>query len=230
MSLGEYSGAGSAITLGLYHFNGSSNDYSGNGNNGTNTGMTFSSANAKIGSQGAGFNGSTSKILVNQLSIGTGIRSFSFWLKTTSNIADNPTIIDYVVTSSTNDRFSIRILGSDTGTPGRLRVYARGAAGQAVYSDSTIALNDGIWRHIFVIIDVANVTITIYVNGSLNQGSQTGTTLSSIDGTGTMMIGAVYNSSTYFAMCLDEFIIENRSWTAVAVKKLYTYQKGRFGI
>ena len=61
MSLGEYNGAGSGTTKLLAHLNGNSNDSSGNANNGSDTNITYSLANGKLG-QGAGFNGSSSLI------------------------------------------------------------------------------------------------------------------------------------------------------------------------
>ena len=60
-TLGEYLGAGASTTKLLLHLNGKSTDSSGNGNNGTNSNITYSLANGKFG-QGAGFNGSSNSI------------------------------------------------------------------------------------------------------------------------------------------------------------------------
>ena len=232
MTLGEYLGAGSATTIGLWHLNGSSADNSGNGNNGTDTAITYGAAYGKFG-QGARFNGSSSKISVPQaISLGTGVRTFVFWLSTTSNVPDGPGLISYTTSSSGTDQCTIRILGSDTGVGyvGKLRVFLRGAAGENVYRDSGIVLNDGVERAIIVTIDIANHAINIYVNGIANQSAQTGTTLSAIDTTGTVYFGADMLGTGYFACNLDEIIIENVVWSATQVKKYYTNAKGRFGI
>lgn len=65
---------------GYWKFNGNSNDYSGNGNNGTDTGITYGQSYGIIG-QGANFNGTTGKIVMpsgliqfNSLTIGLRLR------------------------------------------------------------------------------------------------------------------------------------------------------------
>lgn len=65
----------------LYHLNGNSNDASGNGRNGTDANISYSLANGKFG-QGAGFNGSSSKITIgNSGDVNPQIFTFMFALK-----------------------------------------------------------------------------------------------------------------------------------------------------
>lgn len=64
-----------------YKMEGNSNDAAGS-NNGTDTAITYSTANGKI-TQGAGFNGSTSKITATATAI-TGACSFGGWFYTNS--------------------------------------------------------------------------------------------------------------------------------------------------
>jgi hypothetical protein len=65
-----------------WKLDGNSNDVLGV-HNGTDTAITYSSANGILG-EGAGFNGSTSKIEVGAVTFGT-VMSLSFWLKGTPN-------------------------------------------------------------------------------------------------------------------------------------------------
>lgn len=65
--------------IAYYRFDGNSNDASGNGYNGTDTNISYSQANGKIG-QGAGFaSGSSSKIIANVAAsnFGSGSRTIS---------------------------------------------------------------------------------------------------------------------------------------------------------
>jgi len=85
MSLGEYTGAGSGTTKLLLHLNGNNTDTSGNSNSSTDTAITYSQANGKFG-QGAGFNGSSSIILItdNAALQGTGSHTIGLWVKFTA--------------------------------------------------------------------------------------------------------------------------------------------------
>ena len=66
----------------VLNFEGNSNDSTSNSNDGTDTSITYSTANGKIG-QGAGFNGSTSNIAYPSLGLGNSF-TFSFWFNTNS--------------------------------------------------------------------------------------------------------------------------------------------------
>ena len=83
------------LVLGM-HLNGNSTDYSGNNNHGTDTAITYSTANGKFG-QGAGFNGSSSKIVVPNASINglkiTGAQTWCAWVQLGADTASGKTII-----------------------------------------------------------------------------------------------------------------------------------------
>lgn len=210
--------------IGLWRFNGNSNDAVG-ANNGTSSNVTYS-----VGKLNGGVTyttSNTSNTIIPQSSLGTSIRTHNFWLKSTFSALDNPVFIDYQVASFANDRFSIRILGSDSGALGKIRVFLRGASGQNVYRDSLIAINDGIWRNICVIVNITSVTINIYINGVLNQGAQTGTVLSAIDTTN-LMINKNNDATNGTGMTFDELIIDNAAWSASQIKNEYSRVKGFF--
>ena len=64
MTLGEYNWAGAATTLWLYHLNWNSNDSSGNGNNWTDTNISY--VDWKFWQCGS-FNWSSSKIVISTI-------------------------------------------------------------------------------------------------------------------------------------------------------------------
>jgi len=69
-------------TVGLWHLDGNSNDSTANGGNGTDTSISYSSVNGYF-NQGAGLNGSTSKISINNNAILTPANAITigFWMK-----------------------------------------------------------------------------------------------------------------------------------------------------
>lgn len=232
MSLWEYLGWGSSQTKLLLHLNGSSADSSGNGNNWVWSGTeAYSLANGKFW-QGASFNGS-SKIVVAQGTIGTGTFTYCFWLNSPGRAAgDNNHVFSYSVSKPASDAFAGRIITNDSGdSSGKFRVFARGATNENIYIDTNSRVDDGTWKNIVVILNVGAGTITIYVNGVLDQGEQTGATISSIDTTGSFTLGKYDDDATgSYIGNLDEVIIENVARSTEKVKRYYTYTKWRFWI
>lgn len=85
MSIGEF---WPSINLArLYHLNGNSIDYSGNGQNGADTNISYAAAYGKFG-QGAAFNGSSSKINIRAITTLTGNFFIAFWI---SNVGSGTT-------------------------------------------------------------------------------------------------------------------------------------------
>jgi len=224
MSLGEF--IPSSNTKLLLHLNGSSVDSSGLGNSGTDTAITYSQANGKFG-QGAGFNGSSSKIIV-----GTGLNTalisnawtISLWLKPTAvNIFDIFMANDH---NSGARQFALSY-GEDSGggeiTTGKLS-FER--AGIPILYDSGVALTTN-WNH--TVLTYNGTNLISYINGNFN----TTTAMSALP----TSANSVYlgqrqypTAERFYTGNMDEVIIENVAWSAEKVKKYYTYAKGRYGI
>jgi hypothetical protein len=215
MANGEYLGAGSGITKGLWHLNGSSADSSGNGNNGSDTNITYVAG--RFG-QCALFNGSTSKI---DLSTQTGdwqTISVSFWVKTTQTSRGEV----FTFGSSTNKDLLFATPGRTTAGKIDLCIW-NGSTTSAI--TQTTAINDGNWHHIVLLRN--GTSGTIYLDGASDgSGTLHNTNI------GNNRWGFGYNrpggESPNFDGSLDEVIIENVVWSAEKVKKYYTYAKGRF--
>lgn len=222
-TLGEYLGAGSATTKLLLHLNGNSTDSSGNGNNGTDTNITYSQANGKFG-QGAGFNGSTSKIALPATTSVKGLTqvTFSMWVKKTANPASQ----DIVYFESTNNALGYSRLNFAINTDGTSLCVWRDTESGSAYDTSMGTLGNNIWYNVISVFDSVGDTIKNYVNGNLV--STTSGSIGAIPNTApSKEIRITTNNS---GLVVDETFIEAKAWTASEVRKYFTYSRGRFGL
>lgn len=226
MSLGEYNGAGSGTTKLLLHLNGNSTDSSGNSNSGTDTSITYSQANGKFG-QGAGFNGSSSKIVVPyNSSLDTNNITISTWVKFTATPPANASRI--IERDSGSGATRLWILGtnaSDT-TIGFVCWDSAGTISQA--ESGGYSLSQNVWHHVVGIWD--GVSVKRYVDGLL-YGTSVAATGNLRGGNQPLQLGNDYPGiGRPLTGEIDEVIIENVAWSAEKVKQYYTFTKGRFGI
>ena len=229
MTLGEY--LPNLNTKLLLHLNGNSTDSSGNGNNGTDTAITYSQANGKFG-QGAGFNGSTSHTsIASTLGLTNNTnRTMSCWVKMNAELSGADSYGAFMAISHAdidiNFRFgywresNVNKLAFDRGK------YAVGTT-QVKYN---IDLGTANWYHLLMTWDGTNII------GYLN-GNSVGTAGFSGNGNNGYNdytnIGCDNNNSTganFINTCIDEVIVEARAWSAAEVKKYYSFSRGRFGI
>lgn len=201
---------------GYWRLNGNSNDASGNGYNGTDTAITYSQANGRLG-QGAGFNGSSSKITLPDSLAFSGAYSVCFMLKMnatgTYSIYDrggiNSGIIIKVGTSS--QQFSVI-----TTTP---------LAQYNILPTKTLTINK--WYHIAAVF--FNPGMKLYIDAvEVGSNNSTGT---GIRGTTAVTVGVDYttgSASLWLNGCLDELIVDNVGLTPAKVKNEYARVKGFF--
>ena len=225
MSLGEYTGKGASITKLLLHFNGNANDSSGNGaTNGTSTSITYSNANGKFG-QGAGFNSAlNSQITFSSYIIPLGVKTVSFWFKTTQNtfarVLSN-------LTENSNGTGMQFIIDQPAGVKFQLSAYKSNVLQYQALTTSSI--NDGKWNNIIMTWTGNNAPdgVKLYFNGTLEAVA----TSNAIDGTPSGVLRLGRYSTTYdYTGALDEIIVENVVWSPQEVKKYYTNSKGYFSI
>jgi len=226
MSLGEYIGAGSSITKLLLHMNGNSNDSSGNGNNGTDTMITYSKLYGKF-NEGALLNGSSSYIKI--------LNSSSL------NMPNNFTISVWIKKSSINDKHILIKWGRGS-TPSRnqyhlwvytskLSLFVRQSnlIDVAIFDTDQVPTNK--WTNVIFTGD--NSYINLYVNASKKNsvvwsGSLNVPTTANDLGVGVKIENGSPADPSYFDGQIDEIIIENRAWTHVEIQKYYTNALGRF--
>lgn len=229
MSLGEYIGAGASTTKLLLHLNGNSTDSSGNGNNGTDTAITYSQANGKFG-QGAGFNGSSSKIVIadNPSLRISGNITMSFWAYLTSRPTSNGLLYTFISKkyNGVNQGYYFDLF-NNTGTNTIIRCgsYSQPVDYNTVSNFTNSELN--VWVNWVGIYD--GTAWKLYKNGNLI--SSTNRASGAISSNEEVDIGSLSfqgSFARYLNGTIDEVIIENRAWSASEVKKYYTHTKGRF--
>lgn len=215
--------------VGYWRMNGNSNDASGNGNNGTATSITYSQANGRL-NQGAGFNGTSSKILKSSYSwdFSTNPFTISIWLKT--NVSAT-TANGYSVIRIDNEFGSPRRLYglqmSSTGFLGRIKLFLYDSStGLSQDTWSIITINDGKWHN--VVACRATAGTYIYIDGKLDNSNTANIINTSVVPTKTVAFGANTANDEFYSGSLDEIIIDNTAWSAAQVKNEYSRVKGFF--
>lgn len=211
MTLGEY--LPNSNTKLLLHLNGNSTDSSGNGNNGTDTNITYSQANGRFG-MGAGF--TTGSSIVNSTPIGTvnADKTISIWAKI---------VIDYTSNANTQIfslNFNTVAYSIYHGINAGVSYFYETRDRNGISSDYAMFYNPTAAHGFYnLLMTLSGTTLTFYIDG--NQFGQTtintgnGATDS---GTGYKIVNGGCN--------VDEVIIENRAWSASEVKKYYTNSRG----
>lgn len=213
--LGELRPNQFGTTAGLWHLNGNSTDSSGNGNNGTDTNITYSQANGKFG-QGADFDGSTSKIDMGTSNIFnfTGDFTILMWLN-----PDSIANAAQLVRRGSSNGYQLQF---DT-TDARLALAPRGLT--TVYSSNN-AIVASAWQLIGV--TRSSTTVTFYRNGS-PWGTATVATINSDSGQN-MIIGSDPSSSagTEYNGKMDELYIASTALTANQIRTMYALGVGKY--
>lgn len=221
----------------LYHLNGNSTDFSGNSNHGTDTAITYSQANGKF-NQGAGFNGSSSKIMVaDSASVSlTTPYTISMWIK--------PTALP------TSGNLINPLSKYDTGAPGgaggyEIQLYNNSGtqqinldhyAASAPLLSTNYTLSTSNWSYFVDVWDGTN--FYLYINGNLiNSGRTSGTATNPTDNAKSLNIGTFGSLGgtgelgRWFNGAIDELAIFNIAKDAVWVRDYYAWSKGlRSGI
>lgn len=218
MTLGVYTGAGAGITKLLWHMEGNSNDSSGNGNNGTDTSITYALANGKF-SQGAQMNNVNDQIVkATNLGIaGNGEITISLWTKLNTEIASG--IYQFTIFRSTTgaDRYFGWYYEYNAGTR-RLRLDGSGTSAYGNIDLGTIAK----YNVIVTRASGASPVMNLYLNGSL---FITGNAGAGAAGANDFRIG---NATASPIADFDEVIVENVAWSASQARKYYTWAMGRY--
>ena len=222
MSLGEYLGAGSAITKWLLHLNGNSNDFSGNGNNGVDSNVSYNLIYGKF-NQGAQFSSQNGRIYSNS-AISLNTVTFSCWAKLTQTNPGGQR--GYICLSKDGYGIdSVRSWGQwFFWNNGNLTINIDFLSASITFN-TPASIN--VWYNIIGTYDGS--IVRAYVNGKLI-GSQayTGTIP---NGAAKVTVGnrnQTAEDGSGFTGHIDEVIIENYGWTIQQVQKYYTNALGRF--
>ncbi|HOQ04002.1 MAG TPA: hypothetical protein PKY88_02140 [Anaerohalosphaeraceae bacterium] len=206
--------------LAYYPFNGDSNDYSGNGNNGTATGSTYSYAAGKVG-QAIFLSGGTAYVdLPDVFDNFTPGLTFSFWANPAA--AANWARFISLNNGAPSDNIFFSRVG--TGTTLRFHVYLGTSSGGLVDAANALALNQ--WQ-MFAVTMTQNGNVVIYKNG-LPLASGTVPLPNIVTRTNSWIGRSAWSGDQYYNGGLDEFRIYNYALTADQVADLYVADTGPY--
>lgn len=217
--------------VGLYHFEGDSVDSSGNGANGTDTGMTYPMT-AKVGSYSARFNGNTypnnnASIAVALAGIGNNF-TINWWMMASSSSSGDFGLISSGSWSGTGD---LAINNDNNSSPDD-------KIGGVVYNNSvdtqsnsaywtTNSVNTNSWNMITFISDGNNQKWRVLVNGVEDKNITVATLQSwateNDTRIGTFKVGANYRGYNGY---IDEMVIANAVLSTSTISALYNSGSG----
>jgi len=205
-----------------YRFNGNSNDASGGGNNGTDTEISYLLANGKLGN-GAGFNGTSSYIILPNSAKGGNSLTVSAWIRQASAAG---------VTIYSESASAFAVIGI-TAT-GQLDVYIKTSTTSFTeFLSIAGVLPPAKWHHVIYAYDSTSGYLYGYVDSIRVINQYRGGNQSYLNTLGDNAIGIYsYNNhagrSGYFNGGIDEFKIDNTIWTEARIKNEYARVKGFF--
>jgi len=188
----------------VYHMEGNSNDSTDGGHTGTDTSITYSTANGEIG-QGAGLNGSSSKITApdaNELDL-TGNHTIQTWFNTNVNNAYEAMVEKY--TSGNGYYFRL----NDSGE----LVFGNQAIPQGSNITGSTVVGTNTWKMGHGTYDGTN--IRVYLNGS-QDGISASYTYGNVNSAATLKLGVRGDngSSIPYSGELDEVRIRESALSA----------------
>lgn len=208
----------------FYPFAGNAADESGNGFNGTTSGVTLTADRFNNNNSAYYFNGqNNSNIVTNYPGIlGNSTRSFSFWLRRKDAIGNGNTIFSYGNLSTYGQGMNVGI-GKDTG--GNLIICDNGGSA----AGTIFNLVDDKWHHYVIIWDKSFgssvISIKLYIDGiyKANTWSYNPTNINTVAGS-KMLIGQFDPSKndwrTYLGS-IDDIGIWNRILSDPEIQYLY---------
>jgi len=224
MSLWEYLGAWSSVTKWLWHLNWNSNDSSGNGNNWTDTSISY--VDGKLW-QCASFNGTTSKIDVWNIPLNVSDITIAFIIdwSTTWNRA---VLFKDWYPSAWSRCIDLTCINSWWQWL-YVSFFTTDSLCSCAYPTTLLPS----WKVFCVITRDSSGIVEFYYNWVKQPKTQTSTnswTLQNSSANVTLWYNSASIGYPNLNTTLDEVIIEGRVWTEAEAKKYYTYAKWQFWI
>jgi len=219
--LGElHPGSGTGI-VGLWHLNGNSNDSSGNGNNLTDTSVSYGLSYGKFG-QGAYFNGSAVSSKATTLGLANnGAVSFLAWFKRESSSATGSIVGHTINPGGSQARTVWMSVYGDADI--RLLIYTN-----AYYNIQSTTTSLGTnWHFIGATLD-GNGNSKLFLNGELVKSGTYTNTPSDTPATNFAIGRRPEHSSEFFTGSIDEVVAFNRALSASEIRKIYAVAMGKY--
>jgi hypothetical protein len=225
MSLGEYLGAGAAITLDLQKMEGNSADTSGNAVAWTDANMAYGLAYGRF-RQGAYFNNTPNSRIYAAGILVSGLAAFTIlaWFKTSNTTAANRTIYGEG-NSSTATAYTWVVFDSAQ----KLNYACHDDTTHGFVIATVNSYNDGLW-HCVCAVKVSASSHFLIIDGgkeilsnSTNISGTTSVNQKSVGSINSGGVGSYFNNG-----CIDEIVLENVAWSQQKIQKYYTSAMGRF--
>ncbi len=204
-----------------YKMEGNSDDATSNGNNGTDTAITYGTAYGKI-NEGASFNGTTSEIdIASSSSLNPTNITVSCWMKTGTS-QNNKCLVGKWQQSDTT--YSYLIQFSPTGTNNVAGIVVIGGTAYTAYTPSGNSYDDNSWH--FIVMTFDGTSLIVYADNiagttvSASGNIQSSTTSATIGSYGKA------TTQTFFTGDIDEVGIWNRALSSTEVSELYNGGSG----
>jgi hypothetical protein len=222
---GEYQGAGSSVTGGLYHLNDNANDSSGNNRFGTNYGVLFGNSFGRFGSGGNTF-GTVGYIVLPTVdfvptSSGQPL-TISAWVNASSSQGGT----NHVVAVFKNGIY-LCYDHATTAYRGSV-IYGSGGSFYGCGGGTGLLITNAEWHHMLGTYDgtwLRNYTDGKETGTAQNLGAKVRTSANYC-----CIFCDTDKTSAKFTGSIDDVFIENVAWSATQIKKYYAYTKARFGI
>lgn len=214
---------GSTLTTSLNSYwtlEGNSNDQQGT-DNGTDTSITYSTGNGKI-DQGAGFNGSSSQIVIAD---SANLRpspnlSVALWYNNTTNPASNAyySMLWKNATNATREAYSLQLF-NDAGTVKIRANFNNANTGAITYAFS----GTGSWK--FLVATYDGDAMKLYVDNVL-QASNTGGAAISYENNLSLYFGSTDFAGRFFDGAIDEVGLWSKVLTTTEISDLWNGGSG----
>jgi concanavalin A-like lectin/glucanase superfamily protein len=202
-----------------YPFNGSANDASGNGNNGTVVGATL--AKDRFGEPASAYNFGQSEYItcndVPQIDFGAQT-SFSVfaWIKFSGSVAGFQGIVSKMYDDSNpTSGFQLGIF--------RNSVQVQLGSPPALTITGSLTMNDGKWHMVGLV--RTGIIAFAFIDGRPEAGASNPTLIpQDLTCTNSLFVGVDRNLSSFFAGSIDDLRIYNRALSDTEVQQLYAYE------
>ncbi len=204
--------------IGYWKMDGNSNDSVGS-SNGTDTSITYSTANGVI-NNGAGFNGTSSKITIADtadLRLTGDEYTVSFWCKTGASVAGVQRCINKDDANDYSGGYGFWLNAA------KLYWAHNSGSSNTIWTNVTLAAST---TYFLTFVFEKGAQRKTYVNGSLINSSTTYNNNITGEANDALIFGAVAVHGQYWTGALDEISFWSRALTATEVSELYNSGDG----
>ena len=206
--------ASDANLLSYYRLEGNSNDSKG-ALNGSDTNITYNAANGKF-NQGAGFNGSSSKISLGDNFDFSGDFSVVAWVKVTTTAEAG------IVTKGKSLDYQWQINSTGGGKLECDLFQSGGAAYLSAQESGNTLVTGSAWHHVAMVHDLSPASLKLYLNGVLQADDTTVAGSWNTSGAANCLIGGRDDGGLFLNGSIDDVGIFNRILTAGELLTLAT--------